>query len=271
VSRRFWSRFGLISVLAAAAQAIAPLGVNPALAAPAPARSAAATGYDVSYPQCSSSLPANPAFAIVGVNNGLAYSSNPCFMTEYAWASNATSTTPPHVSLYLNTGNPGPVASSHWPPATTTTPRACDGSWSANCAYDYGWLAAQDSFNRASPSTGVAAARAAPWWLDVETANSWSTDTSTNRADLQGAIDGLKALGVGSIGIYSTASMWSQITGATTAASRLNDPFRELPNWVPGARSAKDAPTLCKRSFAGGPVKLVQYPSAGFDGDYACF
>ena len=271
MSRRFWSRLGLIGVLAAAVQAIAPLGVNPAFAAPEPARPAATTGYDVSYPQCSSALPTNPAFAIVGVNGGLAYSGNPCLATEYAWASKATSATQPHVSLYLNTGNPGPVASSHWPPAGTTTPQACDGSWSASCAYDYGWFAAQDSFSRAAAVSGTAAAQAAPWWLDVETANSWSTDTSTNRADLQGAVAGLKAAGVASVGIYSTASMWSQITGATTSASPLNGPFSALPNWVPGARSVKDAPRLCSRTFSGGPVKLVQYPSAGFDGDYACF
>jgi hypothetical protein len=118
-----------------------------------------------------------------------------------------------------------------------------------------------------------AATQSAPWWLDVETANSWSsTDLASNRSDLQGAIAGLQSEGVAAIGIYSTASMWGQITGATSASSNLNDPFKLLPNWVPGARIQKDAATYCSpsHSFAGGPVKLAQYPSGGFDADYAC-
>jgi hypothetical protein len=77
-------------------------------------------------------------------------------------------------------------------------------------------------------------------------------------------------VGVGSVGLYSTSAMWAQITGATTPGSRVNDAFRGLPDWVPGARSAKDAPRLCSSSFAGGAVKLVQYPSGGFDTNYVC-
>src|SRR5207248_3796961 len=133
--------------------------------------------------QCSAAFPNRPAFGIVGVNGGLAYSANPCLSNEYQWAFGSTSSSQPHVSFYLNTGNPGPKLSTHWPAAGTTTPRACDGSWSTSCAYDYGWFAAQDSINRAAAVAGSGAALAAPWWLDVETANSWSNDTATNRAD----------------------------------------------------------------------------------------
>lgn len=228
-------------------------------------------GYDVSFPQCGRSLPSRPGFAVLGVNGGLAFSGNSCLATEYAWAQAAFSTTQPHVSLYLNTGNPGPTVSTHWPASGTTAPRSCDGTWSASCSYDYGWYAAQDSFARATAVAGSAAAASMPWWLDVETANSWSTDTATNSADLQGAVDYLRSVHVTSIGIYAVASQWSQITGASTPGSSINDPFRSLPNWVPGARSAKDAATFCSRTFTGGRVKLVQYPSSSFDGDYACY
>jgi hypothetical protein len=264
------SRLALAGVAAAGIQFLSLFGGNAALAAPQSAK-ASTTGYDISYPQCSSAFPSGQAFGIVGVNGGRAYTGNPCLATEYAWASSSTSSSQPHVSFYLNTGNPGPTASTHWPAPGTTTPRPCDGSWSANCAYDYGWNAAQDSFNGAAAAAGLAPAKASPWWLDVETANSWSTDTTTNHADLEGAVARLKSLGVGTVGIYSTASMWAQITGATSSSSPLNEAFHMLPNWVPGARSAKEAPNLCSRTFAGGPVKLVQFPSGGFDGDYACF
>jgi hypothetical protein len=80
----------------------------------------------------------------------------------------------------------------------------------------------------------------------------------------------LRAAGVTTVGLYSTSGMWGQITGATSASSALNDPFRGLPNWVPGARSLKDAPNYCSRTFAGGPVTYAQYPSNGFDADYIC-
>lgn len=273
MNRGFRARIGMFAVFTAGMELLASLTAGSVLAAPEPAKAAVATGtgFDISYPQCANAFPKNPAFAIVGVNGGLAYSGNPCLPSEYTWAMNSTSSSQAHVSFYLNTGNPGPLASSHWPAAGTEMPQSCDGSWSQSCAYDYGWFAAQDSFNRAADAAGSAAAVAAPWWLDVETANSWSPDTATNRADLQGAVAALKAAGVNSVGLYSTASMWAQITGAATSGSALNDPFRTLTNWVPGARSAKDAPNFCSRSFAGGRVKLVQYPANNFDGDYACF
>src|ERR671920_2353469 len=41
-------------------------------------RETALLGNDVSWPQCNKALPEDPAFAIVGVNNGLANTTNPC-------------------------------------------------------------------------------------------------------------------------------------------------------------------------------------------------
>ena len=101
-------------------------GVAAAGAAPP---SASSTGYDVSYPQCGRRLPAPGAFAIVGVNGGLPYSANPCLATQYQWATTSSGTKGPRASLYINTANPGPVVSTHWPTGQQS-PQLCDGSWS---------------------------------------------------------------------------------------------------------------------------------------------
>ncbi len=258
--------FQIVSVVPAAAAAETTKA--PVETAKAPAQT---VGYDISYPQCGKALPSKPAFGIVGVNGGLAYSENPCLKTEYTWALSSTSTAQqPRVSFYANTGNPGPI-SSHWPTNRADAPQPCDGSWNAACAYDYGWFAAQDSFNRASAAAGSpGAVIAAPWWLDVELANSWSNDTATNSADLQGAIAYLKSQGVSSIGIYAATSHWATIIGASTPSAAQNEPFRSLPNWLPGARTAKEAAQRCTSTLTGGPTRLTQYLSGSFDADYAC-
>ena len=110
---------------------------TPAAAGAAPP-AASSTGYDVSYPQCGRRLPAPGAFAIVGVNGGLSYSPNPCLLAEYQWAVTSSGTKGPKASLYINTANPGPAVSTHWP-SGQQDPLECDGTWSTECAYDYGW------------------------------------------------------------------------------------------------------------------------------------
>ena len=72
-----------------------------------------------------------------------------------------------------------------------------------------------------------------PWWLDVETANTWQTDTTMNAADLQGTLAGLQAAGATTIGAYSTSSQWDTITGGTATSLGSLD---GIPVWLPGAR-----------------------------------
>ena len=166
----------------------------------------------------------------------------------------------------MNTGNPGPGVSPHWPTSGAGLPRACDGSASADCAFDYGWLAAKDAVARARTVAGGLAAQV-PWWLDVEVENSWSDDPASNSADLQGVVAGLQDEQIGSIGIYALRSGWEQIIGSGAA----NAPFISLPNWRPGASSAAEAATWCARTVTGGPVKFVQYPQAGMDTNLPCY
>lgn len=231
------------------AAGLALVPATAALAAPRPPT----TGYDVSYPQCGGALPANPAFGIVGVGDGRPYGDNPCLASQYAWAARAAKP----AAFYMNTANPG-TASTRVDWYGQAGPKPCSPADEAGCAYDYGYNAAQWAFSHAQAQTGAAAAAA--WWLDVETSNSWSTDASLNLADLQGSLDYLAAQGVAA-GIYSTGSQWGAITGGAAMP---------VPNWVAGAANAKRAPALCSASFTGGPVRLVQYPSGGFDADCAC-
>jgi hypothetical protein len=232
--------------------------------------------FDISYPQCGSPFPADAEFGIVGVNKGIVFSANPCLSTgdglpELAWAGGVGA------QLYANTGNPGPDLSTRWP-NNQTSPRQCNtsavpGSDTGDCAYDYGWNAAADSYRTAVSayvSLGLAPAGATStpspnvWWLDVEIINSWRPDTTLNVAALGGMVAYLQSVGTAGIGFYSTQYQWNQITGGTSD-------FSAYPSWVAGANSAGQAVGICSaKGFTGGRVALVQYPASGFDADFLC-
>jgi hypothetical protein len=233
-------------------------------------------GYDISYPQCGGPFPSNPSFGIVGVNRGIVFSPNPCLgagngPSELAWAGGV------QAQLYANTGNPGPALSTHWPNGQTF-PRECNtgaspGAVTVNCAYDYGWNAAADSYQTAvrayislglAPGGATATPQANIWWLDVETGNSWRLNVSLNVAALQGAVAYLQSAGAAGIGFYSTQQQWNQITGGSLA-------FTAQQSWVAGASTAKQARTNCDGvAFTGGAVALAQYFAKGFDADLRC-
>lgn len=230
-------------------------------------------GYDISYPQCGAALPSYVAFGIVGVNGGRVYSPNPCLAPEeveqsqLAWAGR-------EAELYANTANPGPERSDYWP-IGQDEPRACtaDDRDSLDCAYDYGWNAAADSYASALDAYKAlgwadADAERLPvanrWWLDVEVANSWRNDPARNVAALQGAAEYLASMGVASVGFYSAPRMWQQITGGT-------DAFADHPSWTAGASTLDQARAVCRASgFTGGPVEMAQYFANGFDANHRC-
>ena len=235
-----------------------------------------ASGYDISYPQCGHSYPTGQKFGVVGVNGGLANDANSCLSSELSWAiasPGLTSPSQPGASLYINTADPG-AGVADWPTSGGSTPYGtCTGGWTQACAYTYGQARAQYSYGLvAQINPGVASS--APWWLDIETTNSWATSgtsgyTGLNIATIQGFVAGLKGSGAGGpVGIYSTAYQWQTITGLNATTSQAY--FPSQPDWVAGAGSLSQAQSDCSASFTGGRVSLVQYPAGSFDGDYAC-
>lgn len=84
-------------------------------------------------------------------------------------------------------------------------------------------------------------------------------------ASVQGAIDYLASLGA-TVGVYSTAYQWGQITGG--AALNVS-----VPDWVAGAADATQAAAYCTGQSFTGPgavTALTQYQSGGFDVDHPC-
>jgi len=260
------SRWRFRVVLAAAAAAVLAFAALPAEAATAPG-----PGNDVSWPQCGKALPKGQTFGIVGVNNGLANTTNPCLGTQLTWAGTSKGGTgQPLVALYVNTANPG-ASGSWWPSSNTyggTTVANPYGectaqSYGAACSYMYGYAKAYDD----ATIRGVNNPASYMWWLDVETGNSWSQETLANRADLEGMAAYFASIGART-GLYSSRSQWDQIVGTVPSASNLYT----LPSWLAGARSL----ALAKRGCAdpaltgGGKVSLAQYVSGGFDYDLSC-
>jgi hypothetical protein len=212
---------------------------------------AAGRGHDISYPQCNSTLPDIQSFAVIGVNRGRPFTENPCLFSEYAWATLATM--PP--SLYMNiSGALGSTADR----GNTGPAGTCAADDTSCLAYNYGFNAAQDAYAYAD-SVGVTSQY---WWLDVETANTWHSDTAYNQRAVQGAAAFLALSGV-SVGVYSTNYQWHLLMGDYTP---------DLPVWYATAAGYAGAPNYCSDSynFAGGGVWLVQYYGGDFDANYAC-
>jgi hypothetical protein len=204
------------------------------------------TGVDVSYPNCSSSISNNLAFGIVGVTGGLNFHPNSCLSTESAHFKN--------LSFYTNTGYPGLTTALNY----QNSPKTCATN-DLNClAYNYGYNAGQYAVSYAQ-AQGV---WSSTWWLDVETMNTWSSDTAQNIQSLQGQTDALKASGAASVGVYSTTAQWGSITGGWKNG---------FPSW--GAttwQTARQAKTYCTgHEFTGGPTYLIQFRGK-LDQDYAC-
>lgn len=247
----------------------------PAAAAPSPGEGTQSLiGNDVSWPQCGKDLPKGQAFGIVGVNNGVANTTNPCLTEQLAWAAGSSGATEqPKVSLYVNTANPGKAGS--WWPTSDEYPVGSPvdnpyGSCKAKdygkaCAYMYGYAKAwDDAYIR-----GISNPADYVWWLDVETGNSWSTtDKDANRAVLEGMTDFFTSIDAEGVGIYSTGSQWSQIVGTVNSSSNLY----WLPSWLAGARTLTGAKGNCSNPplTRGGDVELTQFVSRGFDYDYSC-
>jgi hypothetical protein len=217
------------------------------------------SGYDYSYPQCGVAAP-SATFGIVGVNAGYPFTYyNTCLGAEYAAAAKTG-----NVALYINTGyDPSytQIDGHHTTQSCATQSQSISGTTSQRAAWAVG---CSEASRDASYASSQAAASPRAWWLDVETANSWSTsDLSLNRYTIQGIVTTMRTLTSGPVGVYSTSSQWKAITGGYQPAVDAN--------WVAtGQRTLKQAKVYCTSSgFTGAKVWLVQYV-ATYDHDYAC-
>ena len=199
-------------------------GVLPGAPTPTPQPAAAAAtvrgvGYDVSYPQCRSTLPSSAAFGIVGLNGGAPLLSNRCFSEQVTWARRTGA-----YAIYINTAYSGagdPVA--------------------------YGQRLAEDAITR-EHAAGVSGVRV--WWLDVELTNSWKGTQRENATVIAAMAARLQSAGV-RVGIYSSPDQWAEIAGDYS-------PGLPIWNAI-GTGTAAQALASCDESFAGSVSALVQW------------
>ncbi|MBT1621621.1 hypothetical protein KK101_02850 [Curtobacterium flaccumfaciens pv. oortii] len=239
-------------------------------------------GADVSWPQggSSSDYPVGQAFGIVGVNGSLPNQDNPSLAPQLAWAAGSTGgTAQPKAQLYALAANPGKAASV-WPSSNTdpsgrtvTNPygTCTKGAYTSACSYMYGYTRAYEAAN----TRGVPNPASYRWWIDVETGLSWlgaadAKDHQTqNRADIEGMVAALRAAGVSTVGIYSTAYQFGQIVGTVPTTSTL----RGLPSWIAvGQDGAAAAQKACSAGgfTAGSQVRMAQYVVGNQDFDVSC-
>ena len=235
-------------------------------------------GYDISWPQCSrmNTVPTDGAFKVVGVNDGILYTTNDCLQEQLSWAGQSA-------ELYVNTGNPGPNLSTRYTSGSVGG-KTCytSNKNSTGCAFLYGYRAARDSYERAQAAftaLGWGNLNDRTWWLDVERINSWrgldgnlpsdnfltSTQAkSLNVANLQGAMYYLESVvKVRKVGIYSVTSHWEAITGNTKA-------FSDHEAWMAVGTDGEQAAInqcLSQPGFTGAPETRVQYIDTVLDLD----
>ncbi len=238
-------------------------------------------GIDISYPQCGKQVPKTQAFGIIGINGGLATTTNSCLKDQLVWANKSLGgTSQEKIQVYVNTANPGGLGTSSWPTSSTSQNPIgeCNGGDTLACAWQYGWnRASEDVTDRFTPAATKAGINTEPaqytWWLDVETMNTWKApvtnfNTLSNATVLEGMAAYFQSVG-GRVGLYSTGFQWSQIVGNSVSnTSNLNG----LKNWRPGGANLSTAKQACNASplTANGTITLTQYISKNLDYDYSC-
>ena len=255
-SPRRWFKASLVGAVATIGLSAFAQSVSAATPLPDPYLPSGTTGYDASYPQCGATAPAGYAFGIVGVNHGRPFTQNTCVGAE------AGATSAP--SLYINTGYSGAYRKNITTDCKTQS-TSLPGTSAQRQAWAIGCSEAESSYNYAKND---GAASVAMWWLDVETANSWSSsDLTLNQYTINGAASELVTLTTLAgttlpVGIYSSASYWKAITG--TGGFTPTDTQAE---WDAANATCPPSGTL---GFTGDAVWLAQSTSGGVDTDTAC-
>ncbi|HZL08343.1 MAG TPA: hypothetical protein VFC50_04070 [Candidatus Dormibacteraeota bacterium] len=226
-------------------------------------------GTDISWPQCNGSnntvegSVSNFSFGLVGIQDGLGYSVNPCLASEVADFTG-------NDFLYVNTG--WYSGSAHVNP---NSPNVCATGDEVCLAYNYGYnnalFAVQTAANEGISVTGMTVGE------DLEESNTWSqgqpNSAQQNESSLQGTHDGLLASGVAKVLFYTNPSAETDII-----ANYQNG----WPEWfASGATTAAEAAQYCTNgagSVNGGPVEIVQFEGSTTTGttgipvdeDYVC-
>ncbi|HLG66502.1 MAG TPA: hypothetical protein VKV36_01360, partial [Acidimicrobiales bacterium] len=215
-----------------------------------------AYGNDVSNWDCGMALPGH-AIGVVEVVGWAFGSVNPCLAQQAAWAGAGL-----NLYVFLSFGKQASSADGNCATFSPADPGAAP-------ACNFGFDAAQDAFAKAQAAgvdTGVA------WWLDVEPAN-WSGDVTANAAEVQGALDGLRAEGLNNVGIYTAPGTWAGIVGPSYSPA--------VPVWLAWWTGNPQSNCTNGRSYAAslgaslptGPIVLTQYTDSisylghTFDGD----
>jgi LysM repeat protein len=210
---------------------------------------ASVAGYDISFPDCSRTLPTDAGFFIVGLNNGRPFTANPCFEIEYA-AAKASGLSP---SIYLNAAY-APSLIRHVTPDCASAGEAQPLGRRRRIAYAVGCSEAEASVGM------LGGLPAAAIWIDIEPANTWSKRPGMNRAAIAGFAATLLTQDPRPIvGVYSSAAYWPGLTGAWSSFP--------LPEWL-ATGSPVDA-NGCALPFAAGRVWLSQQATTR-DHDTAC-
>jgi hypothetical protein len=232
----------LISALGAAL-AVAAGGAAPALASGSMPTSA--VGTDISWPQCGKEYPTGYNFGIVGVTGGRPFSTNDCFASQFAWASNGMLPAQLYVNLDYGKSSVGPL-------------ECLDGE-DGCLAYNYGYSAAASAYRYAARQTRGASRAVDVWWLDVETDNYWSEDALSNSYVIQGALDYLQRSMGKTVGVYSTPHQWWLIAGSFAPP--------QTPTWIAGAGNLDDFVKCYAQLWPGSAVWAIQYLNFDIDLD----
>ncbi|HET8768803.1 MAG TPA: FG-GAP-like repeat-containing protein [Pedococcus sp.] len=241
--------------------ALTVLGTQPA----PPAQAATLVGYDVSWPQCPTSVggnglplpPPTAQFVVIGLTDGLPFTENPCLAEQVAWATAYGVPAQGYTMAAFPTGAQLTAHRSSGPWSSTTRAGQLSNTGYAEASY------ALATLDRAGFHPGVV-------WIDVEprAAQQWPTGTATrereNRYVVEGLMRGLRDAGV-AYGLYSYQLGWSQVTGSWRLPG--------VPVWATAGRL--DYPTealdrCTQPSFSGGKVLLSQWYDSTRDYDRTC-
>lgn len=222
-----------------------------------PARAATLSGYDISWPQCPSTVPPTTAqFVVIGLTRGLPFTENPCLRAQVSWAAQ----------------NGKPAQAYTFPAFPTAAQLAAyggQGPWSASTRG--GQLRNAGYAEAAFTLTSLRNAAFHPdvVWVDVEPrpAQPWPAGTAAqreNRLVVEGMLRGLHDAGQ-PYGLYSNQSGWQTITGDWWLPG--------VPVWATAGRLdyPTEAQDRCTQpSFSGGPVYLSQWWDDTWDYDMTC-